>query len=146
MNFRDGIWHKWHIKAARKTTDAERAEWKARTEAARKAQDQARDDEAAAAAIKASEIWKAATLTGSNAYLTRKGFPAEALGCRMLRGSAVVPLWSGGKITGLQFIDDDGGKLLLKSSAKEGAYHAIKREGEVLVIGAELATMGALHA
>lgn len=146
MNFRDGIWHKWHIKAARKTTDAERAEWKARADAARKAQDQARADEAAAAAIKASEIWKAADHTGSNAYLTRKGFTAEALGCRISRGSVVVPMWSGGKITGLQFIDDDGGKLFLKSSAKEGAYHAIKGEGDLLVIGEGLATMGAIHA
>ena len=146
MNFRDGIWHKWHTKAARKTTDAERAEWKARADAARKAQDKARSDEAAAAAIKASEIWKAATPTGSNAYLTRKGFTAEALGCRMSRGSVVVPMWSDGKITGLQFIDDDGGKLFLKSSAKEGAYHAIKGEGDLLVIGEGLATMGAIHA
>ena len=146
MNFRDGIWHKWHTKAARKTTDDERAEWKARTDAARKEQDKARADEAAAAAIKASEIWKAATTTGSNAYLTRKGFTAEALGCRMSRGSVVVPMWSDGKITGLQFIDDDGGKLFLKSSAKEGAYHAIKGDGDLLVIGEGLATMGAIHA
>jgi putative DNA primase/helicase len=146
MNYRDGIWHKWHIKAARKTTDAERAEWKARTDAARKKQDKARADEAAAAAIKASEIWKAATPTGTNAYLARKGFTAEALGCRMSRGSVVVPMWSDGKITGLQFIDDDGGKLFLKSSAKEGAYHAIKGDGDLLVIGEGLATMGAIHA
>ncbi len=146
MNFRDGIWHKWHTKAARKATDAERAEWKARADAARKEQDKARTDEAAAAAVRASEIWKAAAHTGSNAYLTRKGFTADALGCRMSRGSVVVPMWSDGKITGLQFIDDDGGKLFLKSSAKEGAYHAIKGEGDLLVIGEGLATMGAIHA
>ena len=144
MNFRDQVWHKWHTKSSRKATDEERAAWRKRTNDAKAAQERERKQEADEAAIKAADIWGNADRAGTNAYLDRKGFTAEALGCRMSRGSAVVPMWSGGKIVGLQFIDDDGDKLFLKSSAKDGAYHAIKGTGDLLVIGEGLATMGAI--
>jgi putative DNA primase/helicase len=146
MNFRDQVWHKWHTKSPRKVTDEERAAWKKRQDDARIKQDADRADAAQAAALKAQRIWSEATRTGSNAYLDRKGFTAEQLGCRVSRGQIVVPMWADGKIVGLQFIGDDGDKLFLKSSAKEGAYHAIKGDGDLLVIGEGLATMGAIRA
>lgn len=146
MNFRDQVWHKWHTKSPRKITDDERAAWKKRQEEARIKQDADRADAAQVAALKAQQIWSEAARTGSNAYLDRKGFTAEQLGCRVSRGQIVVPMWADGKIVGLQFIGDDGDKLFLKSSAKEGAYHAVKGEGDLLVIGEGLATMGAIHA
>jgi len=146
MNFRDQVWHKWHTKSPRKVTDEERAAWKKRQEDARIKQDADRADAAQAAALKAQQIWSEAARKGSNAYLDRKGFTAEQLGCRVSRGQIVVPMWADGKIVGLQFIGDDGDKLFLKSSAKEGAYHAVKGDGDLLVIGEGLATMGAIHA
>jgi len=144
MNFRDQVWHKWHTKSSRKATDEERAAWRKRTDDAKAAQERERKQESDAAAIKAADIWGKADRAGTNAYLERKGFTAESLGCRMSRGSAVVPMWSGGKIVGLQFIDGEGDKLFLKSSAKDGSYHAIKGTGDLLVIGEGLATMGAI--
>ena len=146
MNFRDQVWHKWHTKSPRKITDEERAAWKKRQEDARIKQDAERAEAAQAAALKAQQIWSEAARKGSNAYLDRKGFTAEQLGCRVSRGQIVVPMWADGKIVGLQFIGDDGDKLFLKSSAKEGAYHAVKGDGDLLVIGEGLATMGAIHA
>jgi len=146
MNFRDQVWHKWHTKSPRKVTDEERAAWKKRQEDARIKHDADRAEAAQAAALKAQQIWSEAARKGSNAYLDRKGFTAEQLGCRVSRGQIVVPMWADGKIVGLQFIGDDGDKLFLKSSAKEGAYHAVKGDGDLLVIGEGLATMGAIHA
>lgn len=146
MNFRDQVWHKWHVKTTRTATDADRAAWKAKQEAARVAHDLQRAADAAEAATKAGVIWSKADRSGSNAYLERKGFTAEALGCRMSRGSVVVPMYGASGLCGLQFIYADGDKLFIKGCAKEGSYHAIKGEGEILVIGEGMATMAAVHA
>lgn len=146
MNFREQVWHKWHTKSPRKVTDAERAEWKARQVAARDKQEKERADAAEEAAAKAKRIWADAERSGTNAYLTRKGFTLEEIGCRISNGSIVVPMWSAGKLVGLQFIDGEGDKLFMKGCAKEGAYHAIKGNGELLVIGEGLATMAAVRA
>lgn len=144
-NFRDGIVHKWNAKSPRKATEAERAEWKRRTEETKAAQ--ARELAAAheEAHEKAKAIWAAADRAGSNAYLDRKGFTVEQIGCRMSRGKVVVPMWAGKKLVGLQFIDDEG-KLFLKGCAKDGAYHAIPGEGDLIVVGEGLATMAAVKA
>jgi len=146
MNFRDQVWHKWHTKSPRKITDEERAAWKKRTDDARIQQEKERLEAQAAAAVKAQQIWSEAERKGSNAYLDRKGFTAEQLGCRVSRGAIVVPMWSDGKLVSLQFIDAEGDKLFLKSGVKEGAYHAIKGDGDLLVIGEGLATMASIHA
>ena len=146
MNFRQQVWHKWHTKSPRKVTDEEREAWKKRQAEAREKQDRERQEAADAAHVKAKRIWAEAERTGSNAYLERKSFTAEQIGCRMSRGSVVVPMWSGKKLVGLQFIDDEGDKLFLKGCAKEGAYHAIPGEGDLIVIGEGLATMAAVKA
>ena len=146
MNFRDQVWHKWHSNRPRKITDEDRAEWKKRQADAREKQERERAEEAQAAADKAKKIWAAADRTGSNAYLERKGFTAEAIGCRMSRGSVAVPMWRDKKLVGLQFIDADGDKLFMKGCAKDGSYHAIKGDGDMIVIGEGLATMAAVHA
>jgi len=146
MNFRQQVWHKWHIKTPRKVSDEEREAWKQRQKEARDKQDRERLEAAEAAHVKAKRIWAEAERAGSNAYLERKGFTAEQIGCRMSRGSVVVPMWSAKKLVGLQFIDDDGDKLFLKGCAKEGAYHAMPGEGDMIVIGEGLATMAAVRA
>lgn len=145
MNFRDGIVHKWHTKASRKITDEQRAEWKRRTAEARARQERELAEQQEAAHQKAKLIWGEAAREGSNPYLDRKGFTVQQIGCRMSRGKVVVPMWAGKKLVGLQFIDDDG-KLFLKGCAKEGAYHAIPGEGDLIVVGEGLATMAAIQA
>jgi putative DNA primase/helicase len=146
MNFRHNEWHKWHIKSNRKATDAERAAWRQKAKDAKAAQEHERAKEAKEAAERSRKIWADSEKSGSNAYLDRKGFTAEGLGCRMSKGKVVVPMWSDGKVIGVQFIDGDGDKLFIKGTAKEGSYHAIKGEGDVLIIGEGLTTMGAIHA
>lgn len=146
MNFRHQEWHKWHVKSDRKATDAEREAWRQKAKDAKQAQERERAADAKQAAEKSQRIWSEADKTGVNPYLERKGFTAEGLGCRMSRGKVVVPMWSDGKIVGVQFIDGDGDKLFVKGTAKEGAYHAIRGDGDTLVIGEGLTTMGAIHA
>lgn len=146
MNFRHQTWHKWHTKSARKASEQDRAAWKAKADTARAKQDQDRAAEVEAAALKAKSIWAGGEKDGVNAYLERKGFTAAAIGCRMSRGSVVVPLWSADALVGLQFIDGDGDKLFLKGCAKEGAYHAMPGDGDLILIGEGLATMAALRA
>lgn len=145
MNFREQVWHKWHTRSPRKASDEDRAAWKAKQKEAREKQEQERQKAADEAAAKAVKIWAEADRKGSNAYLERKGFTAEAIGCRMSRGSVVVPMWRGKTLAGVQFIDADGDKLFLKGCAKDGSYHAIKGDGDLLVIGEGLATMAAVH-
>jgi len=145
INFRDGVSHSWHSKSTRKASDEDRAAWKKRRDDAKVAQERERAAEAAAAAEKARRIWAEADREGSNAYLDRKGLTLAHIGCRMSRGSVVVPMWSSKKLVGLQFIDGDGDKLFLKGTAKEGAYHAIPGTGDMIVIGEGLATMAAVQ-
>ena len=145
INFRDGVSHSWHSKSTRKASEEDRAAWKKRRDEAKAAQERERAEEAAAAAEKARRIWAEAEREGSNAYLERKGLTLAQIGCRMSRGSVVVPMWSAKKLVGLQFIDGDGGKLFLKGTAKEGSYHAIPGAGDLIVIGEGLATMAVVQ-
>lgn len=145
QNFREGIWHKWHTKASRKISEGQRDEWKRRTAEARATQERELAEQHEAAHQKAKLIWGEAAREGSNAYLDRKGFTVQQIGCRMSRGKVVVPMWAGKRLVGLQFIDDEG-KLFLKGCAKEGAYHAIPGDGDLIVVGEGLATMAAVNA
>lgn len=145
MSFRDQVVHKWHTKSSRKATAEERAEWKRKRDTAAARQEKERQDAADEAAAKSAEIWKSAERSGTNDYLTKKGFTAEEIGCRMSRGSVVVPMWRDGRIVGVQFIDGDGGKRFVSGCEKTGAYHAIKGEGDLIVICEGLATGGAIH-
>lgn len=145
MNFREQVWHKWHVRAPRKISDEDREAWKARQKEARERHERERAEAAEGARDKAKRIWAEAARGGSNAYLDRKGLSLERTGCRMSRGSVVVPMWYAKQIVGVQFIDDSGDKMFLRGCAKEGAYHAIAGDGDVMVIGEGLATMAAIH-
>ncbi|HFF8548274.1 TPA: primase-helicase zinc-binding domain-containing protein [Kluyvera cryocrescens] len=120
----------------------------AETEADRKA--------AAALAVRLMEKTRPAT---GNAYLTRKGFPAQECltltamhkigGVTFRAGDVVVPLYDDtGALVNLQFINADGLKRTLKGGQVKGACHVIegkKQAGKRLWIAEGYATALTVH-
>lgn len=147
-SFKEGVTHNWHIKTSRKADQAQRDEWKRKAAEAKKARDAKTAEEAKAAAEKANLIWQQAATFGTTGYLDAKGITALN-GARIWRDLVVVPMRSGGKITGLQFISADGSKRFLTGSQKDGAYHAMASRGEALdkiIIAEGYATAAAVRA
>lgn len=122
-----GDWRvgKWKVDVDwRGLAEEERAQLKARREAARQAERERRAFEAAQAAMSAAELWAAASRTGSSEYLRRKAVEPEA--CRFLGdGSIVVPLLRYDEpretaLKALQRIWPDGTKRFTKGFQKAG--------------------------
>ena len=105
-------------------SEAERAELQQRRQAQAEADQQARRDAAALAAMCAQELWHQARPTGISGYLHRKGVEPE--GCRFLPdGSIVVPLLRYDEpreqaLKALQRIWPDGVKRFTKGFQKPG--------------------------
>jgi len=130
ISYKYGERHNWHTKAKRNFSDEEKAAWKRRIEDAKREREEQSKRIAAEAAVKAAGIWSSADTTGTTEYLERKG--ASLHGCRISRGSVVVPIWNGGKLVGLQFIAADGAKRFLSGTPMEGSYFAIAAKGDDL--------------
>lgn len=143
-SFREQINHGWHIKSSRKASAEDRAAWKAKADADRKRQADEAAQEARAAAERARGIWSKLT-PDQTPYLDGKRLSAADLNVRARGDLCVVPMWSEGRLVGLQFIAADGAKRFLRGVAKEGSYHAIKGTEDMIVIGEGLATCGAIH-
>mgnify|MGYP003634456998 CR=1 FL=1 len=147
INFREAITYKWHAKATKQISDDDRAAYKAKAAAARKAKDAETKKQAEAAASRAQKIWERLDLTGSTDYLARKQVALN--GARIMGDSVVVPLRNGPEIMGLQFIKPDGEKRFNKNIAKDGAYFSIAKAKDDLsniVICEGFATGGSLRA
>ncbi|ECM7735159.1 DNA primase [Salmonella enterica subsp. enterica serovar Newport] len=115
-------------------------------------------DRKAAAALAVRLMEKTRPATG-NAYLTRKGFPAQECltltamhktgGVTFRAGDVVVPLYDDtGALVNLQFINADGLKRTLKGGQVKGACHVIegkKQAGKRLWIAEGYATALTVH-
>ncbi|HIC5631257.1 TPA: primase-helicase zinc-binding domain-containing protein [Salmonella enterica subsp. enterica serovar Thompson] len=115
-------------------------------------------DRKAAAALAVRFMEKTRPATG-NAYLTRKGFPAQECltltamhktgGVTFRAGDVVVPLHDDtGVVVNLQLINSDGLKRTLKGGQVKGAYHVIegkKQAGKRLWIAEGYATALTVH-
>ena len=78
-------------------------------------------------ARKARAQWAAASPEGSSEYLAHKGVSGH--GVRYAPGRVLVPMRDlGGRLLGLQTIDDQGSKRFTEGVAKTGAFHLL---GEV---------------
>lgn len=117
-------------RAKKEWSDAEKSAWKARADASRKEQAARIKMERDAAADKAARIWKRADKNGHSDYLDRK--KSGAHGARFLRGSLIIPIYIGGKITSLQFISGTGEKLFVKGSELSGGYFPMAAKGDDL--------------
>ena len=131
MSFKEGTVHKWHIKTTRKLSDEDRAAFKAKADAAKKARDLKTKADTADAAKRAARIWaERCGKDGTTDYLTRKQVPLN--GARIMGDMVVVPLRQGAELKGLQFIKPDGSKMFNKNVGKEGSYFSIATKSDDL--------------
>lgn len=137
---------KWSQKQTTPLTDAERAEYRAKMQAAAKLREaeQIRDREQAATA--AACMWDDAAESDDHPYLKRKGI--RCVGARVLNGELLIPLRHGpGALVGLQRIQPDGSKFFIKGTPSAGAYHVIGKPSKLgpIVICEGYATAVSIH-
>lgn len=136
----------WHSKTKRKASEEEKKEWRGRLEAERERKEQQRIEDQEEAARKASWIWDRSSVARElHPYLVRKGLD-KWCGCRQRGDLLVVPVRSGDKLVGLQFIAENGEKRFLTNTAKEGAYHVLRGVDDVVAVCEGLATAATVRA
>jgi putative DNA primase/helicase len=109
---------------AKHWSDADRAEYKIRMQAARQAQADADVEMRRQCAERARQTWTNLRDSGASPYLQRK--KVMAFGVRFARGTVVVPVCvATGALVGLQFIGPDGDKKFLTGTPKKGAFHML---------------------
>ncbi|BAZ94060.1 uncharacterized protein FOKN1_1672 [Thiohalobacter thiocyanaticus] len=123
-----GLSNTWQAKRNKPFSRAERTAFARRVEAAKQqteAEQRARQTEAAK---RAAAIWNAATPTPkTHPYLARKCIQPH--GARIHKGALTLPVMDfTGKLTSLQFIATDGGKLLLSGGRKRGCFIPVAGE------------------
>lgn len=125
-----GLYETWQAKRNKPYSRAERAAFARRVEAAKQQAEAEQRARQAEAAKRAAAIWNAATpAPHTHPYLTRKRIqPHDA---RIHKGALTLPVMDfTGKLTSLQFIATDGGKLLLSGGRKRGCFIPVAGEME----------------
>lgn len=127
-------------------TPAEKTAWLDRRKALDKEADEERRALADTASAKALRLWERASDNGVSAYLQRKQI--GAYGVRFSLGKVLVPLAdTAGKLHGLQWISEDGGKVFGTGTVKEGHFHLIGnvQAGVPLAFAEGYATAASVH-
>ena len=127
-NFRDGDTHSFTSKTDKKFTADERAAWKAKVDAERKIKDTELKQQREDASSKARKIWGTAEKEGYSSYLNRKKCALN--GARFDNDIIVIPVYRDGKISTLQFIDQDGDKRFLYGGEMAGGYYPLATKSE----------------
>lgn len=140
-----GLSETWKAPRDQPYSKAERAALSRQVEQAQKYADAERRSRQADAATRAAAIWNSAVpAPADHPYLIRKQIGPS--GARMARlGSLVVPIFSAGSITSLQFIRPNGSKRFLKNGKIAGGYFVIGENTERLLLAEGLATGATLH-
>lgn len=137
----------WKVEHEQKEwTPAEKNDWLNKRKEIEKAADEDRKATAAAAAEKAKKHWDTASEQGTCAYLERK--QVGAYGVRFAYGKLIVPLFdTAGMLHGLQWIQDDGGKVFGTGTVKEGHFHLMGnvQEGVPIAFAEGYATAASGH-
>jgi putative DNA primase/helicase len=117
-----GLSETWQARRDKPYSRAERAAFAHRVEDAKKRAEVALRERQADAAKRATAIWNAATpAPGNHPYLLRKRIQPH--GTRIHKGALTLPVMDfAGRLTSLQFIATDGGKLLLSGGRKRGCF------------------------
>jgi putative DNA primase/helicase len=145
-DWRNGLSQTWRADIGRNLTPAEDAAHRAKVEAMRRERDAEIARERAAAADKATAIWKAAKpAPADHAYLLEKSIPAS--GARLHRDALAIPMRDGGDIHSLQFIGPDGVKRFLTGGRVTGCYFSIgnPKGAAALCIAEGFATGATIH-
>jgi putative DNA primase/helicase len=117
-----GFSETWQAKRNKPYSRAERSAFARRVEEAKRQAEAERNARQADASKRATAIWNAATpAPGNHPYLIRKRIqPHDA---RVHKGSLTLPVVDfTGRLTSLQFIAADGGKLLLSGGRKRRCF------------------------
>lgn len=117
-----GLAETWQAKRDKPFSRAERAAFARRVESAKQRAEAERSARQADAANRAAAIWNAATPAPHNhPYLFRKHIRPH--GARLHKGALTLPVMGfSGRLTSLQFIAADGGKLLLSGGRKRCCF------------------------
>lgn len=117
-----GISETWQAKRDKPRLRVERAAFARQVEAAKKQAEAERRSRQNDVANRAAAIWNAATAApGNHPYLIRKGILPH--GARLHKSALTLPVMNfAGRLTSLQFIVADGGKLLLSGGRKRGCF------------------------
>lgn len=127
INRREGVTNPFHTKASRNYTDEERAAWKTKVEADKKAQQEATEKEWARVAANSQERYSKLPAAISHPYLTAKNIKPN--GIKQDGEDLVIPMYGeNGKICSLQTINADGDKLYLTGGKK--GYFAFTEKAE----------------
>lgn len=129
MSMRDGVWHGWHSRSKRGATEAEKAEWQARRDAARAARAEADRVERERGADAARRMWDASAPAITHPYAERKGVRVDGLrvwsDIDRMEDVLLIPVFKGGVIVGLQRIYADGDKLFTSGCDVSGGHYWI---------------------
>lgn len=116
---------KWSSKNKQTFTPEEKAAWRKRMDEAKAQRDADKAREHQECADKAADMWERA-VGCAHPYAERKQITTE--GARVLNGELLIPVYQGPKIlVGLQRIKEDGEKLFLKGTEKQGNYMVMGR-------------------
>jgi len=117
-----GISETWQAKRDKPFSQAERAAFSQKVEAARQQAKKEQKSKHAKAALRANAIWRAATAAPCNhSYLTQKMIQPH--GAKLHNGVLALSVVDiSGKLTSLQFIAPDGAKKLLSGGRKQGCF------------------------
>lgn len=126
---------KWSQKTTVPLTEAQRAEYKQKMQAAARAREIEQQQDRERAGAEALAMWERATESDDHPYLKRKNI--SGVGARVLQGELLIPLRHGpGALVGLQRIQPDGGKFFIKGTPSAGAYHVIgkpSKQGPIVI-------------
>jgi len=117
-----GLSETWQARRNKPYSRAERAAFARRVKAAKQQAEAALRERQADAVKRATAIWNAATpAPGNHPYLIRKRIQPH--GARIHKSALTLPVMDfAGRLTSLQFIATDGGKLLLSGGRKRGCF------------------------
>lgn len=141
-----GFSENWQAKRDKPFSHSERSAFMQHVNEARIQAEAERKEKYAEAAEKAAVIWKAAEpANNEHPYLIRKGIKAN--GIHLYKGALIVPMRSGGEISSLQFIAEDGNKRFLSGGRVTGCYFSIGNTtgAEALCIAEGFATGATIH-
>lgn len=142
-----GLSETWHAERATPMSATEQAAYKRRMAELHRVRREEQARAHAGAAEQARQIWEAAQpAPPDHPYLQRKG--VGAYGLRLgPDGRLIAPIYNGGTLASLQFIDMNGNKEFLRGGAKKGGSFVIggPRQAKTLLLAEGYATAASLH-
>jgi len=124
-NWKDGSSYNWHAKPGRDLTPAEQMRIASRIAEAKAKRESEKKEKHERAADTVSEIWRSnGPSNEEHPYLKLKGVKPH--GTRITGdGRLIVPMYVGGELSSLQYIDGEGGKKYHAGGNTKGAVYVI---------------------